>query len=149
MSRLFCLSILLATCFSSLQAKEEKAACIDQSVVNEAVDVDKISKAIGHVIARQFDQPGFAFNFAKVIEGMHDARAGIASPMTDSEIEQVLASIQEKIFLKTSEENLAKASQFLESNKSKEGIIALEEKLQYEVIQKGQGEGVAKGATTH
>ncbi len=138
MSRIFYFSIFFAVVFSSLQANEEKET---------PMDVDTISRAVGHVIARQFEQPGFAFNFEKVIEGMHEAHAGKESPMTDVEIEQVLASIQEKVFLKSSQENLAKATAFLEKNKTKEGVVTLEEKLQYEIKQVGIGEEVAQGTT--
>ncbi|MCB1181533.1 MAG: FKBP-type peptidyl-prolyl cis-trans isomerase [Chlamydiia bacterium] len=131
MNKMFSFPFLLLIIFATLQANEV-----------EEIDVNTVSKAVGHVIARQFVYPGFSFNFDKVIEGMQEAREGKASPMTDQEIEQALATIQETVFLKTAEENLEKANSFLKKNQTEKGVVSLEEKLQYKVIQMGQGEEI-------
>lgn len=151
MFRLFYLSIVSAIIFSSLQAKEKKAVSSEvaspEVSKEETIDVDLLSKSIGHVIAKQFEQPGFSFNFDKVMEGMREERNGIASPLSESELEQALSLVQEKIFEKMSSDNLDKANHFLKNNKTKKGIVAVDEKLQYEVTQAGTGETV-KGTNT-
>lgn len=135
-------SLIFSPLFSEEMAKEK-----NQAENTEIVDVDQISHAIGHLIARQFLQPGFAFNFDKVIQGMIDAKAGKEAPMNDEEIGKALANIQEIIFQKLSEENLVKANDFLHKNMTDKGIVSLEEKLQYKITQTGSGQAITANAT--
>lgn len=84
-------------------------------------------------------------------KGAIDAQSGqglytkeeIASIM--QEMQQVMLSKAQEQFDKLSEENLEKANQFLEENKTKPGIITTDSGLQYEILKEGQGESPESG----
>jgi peptidylprolyl isomerase len=107
-----------------------------------AVDYDRLSCTLGHMIVRQLNQPNLTFNFDQIIQGMREAREGKPSPMSEEEYEQMIYALQEQSFLQTAEQNLAHANNFLEMNSKKESIQVIESKLQYEVFKVGAGESV-------
>ncbi len=106
------------------------------------LDIEKISETLGHLIVKQLDHPGINFNFDKVVQGIKDEKAGKPAPLSEEEYEQAVALIQEKIFHETAEQNLTDATSFLEKNAKTEGIISLNDKLQYQISEKGKGEKV-------
>lgn len=114
--------------------------CAETSV--EETDSSRLSEALGHLIARQLNQPGFTFNLDHVIQGMRDERSGKPSPMTEEEYEQEVCALQEQRFLQTAEQNLAVANAYLQENISKVGIHVLDPQLHYLVLHEGNGESV-------
>jgi peptidylprolyl isomerase len=109
---------------------------------DESVDTDKLSETLGHLIVRHLDNPGFKFNVDKIMSGMRDEKEGKAAPMNEEEYEQTIATIQETLFMQLSQKNLAAAQEFLEKNAGAEGIVATSPKLQYKVLQEGEGDAV-------
>lgn len=105
-------------------------------------DREKISETLGHLLVRQLKNPGFEFNFDKVVQGMQNERAGKASPMSEEEYEQIIYTIQENLFLQAAEKNLTQAVAFLRINSETAGVTQLDEKLQYKITQAGKGEEV-------
>ena len=70
-------------------------------------------------------------------KGMQDAAQGKASPLSEDECVQGIASLQEESLTATSEKNLQEATLFLEKNKTEKEIVSLEEgKLQYKITRK-------------
>lgn len=109
---------------------------------SEEVDRGELSQTLGHLIVRQLNQPGLEFDLERVIEGMRDEQAGKPAPISEEEYEQAICAMQEQVFLKTAEENLAEANAFLEKNAQQVGVQAVDPKLQYKITQLGEGETV-------
>lgn len=111
-----------------------------------AVDIDKVSETLGHLLMRQLENPVIAFNIEKIIEGMKEERVGKAAPLTESEYESQVLLIQEKIFQVTAENNLNEANAFLQKNEKAEGVISFTPKLQYKIEAAGEGDIVTAEA---
>lgn len=108
----------------------------------EEIDYGRLSETLGHLIVRQLNQPGFSFELDKVIQGMKDEQAGKPAPLSEEEYEQTVCTLQEQQFAQVAEKNLDEANTFLNRNASKAGIRAVDEKLQYQISQEGNGEAV-------
>jgi peptidylprolyl isomerase len=106
---------------------------------DEEINHDQLSETLGHLLVRHLAQPGFECNFDKVIQGIKDARAGKAPPMSEEEYEQVIYALQETAFLQTAENNLAQADAFLKENKGHDGVKEVDPKLQFRVSKEGEG----------
>ncbi len=119
----------------------------EEETAFEKIDVDAISKTLGHLIVRHLDNPGIDFNIEQMVQGIKDEKAGNPSPMSEEEYEQTIALVQEKIFLKTAENNLEEANLFLEKNAHENDIVSLNEKLQYRISHEGTGEAVNSDST--
>ncbi len=124
------------------------AACLNadgESVLNEE---QKVSQTFGHLIGNNLETPGLTFDADLVIQGIRDAVSGKVAPMNEEEYEAAMAQIQESAFSELANKNLKEATEYLANNESKEGIVAIESgKLQYEVLNGGEGESVAEHAT--
>ncbi len=118
-----------------------------EAVAVENFDSDLISKAVGHMIAKQLKNPGFEFNLEKMIEGMREVAEGKPAPMTEIELQQALAAIQEKVFLQMAENNLAEANAFLKENSAKQEVVSIDEHLQYTITKEGVGNEVKETST--
>ncbi len=146
------ISLILATiCAGTLSAQDSNAQPNMQFVdtqKNDPEELKKLSKAFGHFIGRNLDNPGFSFDIEMVISGIRDGAAGNPPPMTDQEYEQLLQIYQAKAYLALSDENLRKATDFLAGNKLKDNVIEIEpSKLQYEIIKEGSGEVVEENSS--
>ncbi len=133
---------------SKKEAKAEKTDAKVEAKVDvksaPVVDVDKVSETLGHLIVRHLDNPGFKFNIEKIVQGIKDEREGKAAPMSEEEYETMIGQIQESIFNQMAEKNLESANAFLEKNAKEEGIVSVNPKLQYRVLQAGEGAAVEK-----
>lgn len=137
---LFLLSVFGLTA-SSLIANE--AVAPEQEIVEESVDISKVSESFGHLIAKNIETIGFKLDLAKVIKGLQDEAAGKESPMNEAECFQAISTVQEGIFKKQAKENLVKADEFLAKNRKEKEIVSLEEgKLQYKIEKTGEGAAV-------
>ena len=118
-------------------AEQAKAA------VTEGQDLEKISKAFGHMIGQNLTSLGLDFDMKSVMQGIQDCMNGFPSPMTEAECIQAISVIQDNAFQKQSQENLRKAEEFLASNKSAAGVVEVDPgKLQYVILQTGSGKVV-------
>ena len=122
---------------------EEKQESQAPAETQQPVEISKISEAFGHLIGKNLENIGVKFDIAQVIKGLQDEASGKASPMTEMECVQAIASVQEKIFKEQAAENLRRAEQFLADNTKKKEIVSLEEgKVQYTVQTEGKGSNV-------
>ncbi|MBV8207328.1 MAG: FKBP-type peptidyl-prolyl cis-trans isomerase [Acidobacteria bacterium] len=101
---------------------------------------------MGVEMLRNLTRQGFEFDFDWLIRGMKDAEAGGNLALTDEELLEALnVSASEARVRKTSDELVAgqenkKSEQnFLEQNKSREGVVTLPSGLQYKVLKLGEG----------
>lgn len=110
-------------------------------------DVNKISEALGHFIGKNLNTPGINFDLESVVKGIRDAAAGKPAPMTDQEYEEKMVQLQKNALAKLAEKNLNEANDFLGKNVKEAGIIEIEPgKLQYQVIEQGNGATVEAGS---
>jgi peptidylprolyl isomerase len=106
-------------------------------------NISRISEAYGHFIYKSLENPILKLDFASVMKGMNEAKAGKPSPMTEQEYEEAIAQVQELAFQEMSEKNLKDAEAFLAKNSKEPGVVELEKgKLQIKILQPGTGEEV-------
>jgi FKBP-type peptidyl-prolyl cis-trans isomerase FklB len=118
---------------------------------------DKVSYAIGSNVGKglagQLHQQSVEVDQAILLRGMKDALAGGKMLLTDDEAKAVLTQLQAEVRLKqqekmkveqerlkvVSESNKKEGTEFLASNKDKEGVVTLPSGLQYKILTEGTG----------
>ncbi len=108
-------------------------------IAEEPVDYDRLSVALGHLLVKHIQESGFECNIDKVVQGIREEQKGKPSPMGREEYEQIVFTLQERELSRMAEENLEKATAFLDSNREKPGVQNIDSKLQYRVAKEGSG----------
>lgn len=142
---LFPLSLCLFFLFPAFNLKASPISPEEKLPITlEQVDLDLVSETLGHLIVRHLSSSeDIQFNIERIIKGIENERLGKPSPLTEEEYEQSITLIQENLFSQIAEKNLSEADLFLKQNIKEECISAIEEKLQYQVLQEGNGEEVS------
>lgn len=108
-------------------------------------DIKRVSEAFGNFIGKNLKAPGMNFEIDSLIKGIRNGYAGQPSPMNDKEYEVMMTRIQERAYKQLSTENLKAANDFLAQNSKKEKVVeVVPGKLQYKILQPGQGAAVAE-----
>jgi FKBP-type peptidyl-prolyl cis-trans isomerase FklB len=109
-------------------------------------DKDKVSYAIGVNIGKSMRKDTVDVDPAIFARGMKDALAGGKLLLTDDEMKVVLTKLQgdlrarqEQAMQKAGELNKKAGDDFLAQNKTKEGVVALPDGLQYKILKEGTG----------
>jgi FKBP-type peptidyl-prolyl cis-trans isomerase FklB len=109
-------------------------------------DKGKLSYAVGWDIGQDIQRRGAEFDVETIIAAIRDSAAGKDPQVPNEEMAAMLTELQRKVrqeqaeaFQKLAEENQKKAEEFLEKNKSKNGIVALPSGVQYRIIDEGEG----------
>jgi FKBP-type peptidyl-prolyl cis-trans isomerase FklB len=109
-------------------------------------DKDKVSYAIGVNIGKSMRKDTVDVDPAIFSRGMKDALAGGKLLLTDDEMKATLTKLQTELHArqevamqKAGEVNKKAGEDFLAQNKSKEGIVALPDGLQYKILKEGNG----------
>ncbi len=109
-------------------------------------DKDKVSYAIGVNIGKSMRKDTVDVDPAIFSRGMKDALSGGKLLLTDDEMKVVLTKLQaelrakqEEAMQKTGEINKKAGDDFLAQNKTKEGVVALPDGLQYKILKEGTG----------
>lgn len=106
-------------------------------------DLEKISRAMGHLIGKNLQSMGLTLDIDALVLGMKESSEGELAPLSEDECLHALSVLQEETLVAEAEENLKAAIAFLESNTVQEDIVTLEEgKLQYRKIKEGAGNAV-------
>jgi FKBP-type peptidyl-prolyl cis-trans isomerase FklB len=107
---------------------------------------DKLSYAVGWDIGNDIKRRGAEFNVESVITAIRDSVAERDPQVPPEEMVTLLTDLQEKVrqeqaeaFQKLADDNQAAANEFLEKNKSKNGIVVLPSGVQYRIIEEGEG----------
>jgi FKBP-type peptidyl-prolyl cis-trans isomerase len=115
---------------------------------------EKLSYSMGFEVGNYFNGAGGDIQKEFLITGIEDAYKGATPVLTPQEMQAVqkefAAKMQAQQMAKMEEmkaKNKAAGGAFLEENKKKEGVVITESGLQYQVIQKGEGEN-AKASDT-
>jgi len=112
-------------------------------------DLKKASYAIGQQIGGNMKQQNIEIDADVMSMAMKDAIKG-DSKMTKEEIQQAMMKLQESAMKKqqeAAEENKKKGAEFLEKNKSAEGVKVTASGLQYKVEKEGDGKTPSKTDT--
>lgn len=109
-------------------------------------DKDKLSYAVGWDIGADIKRRSTEFNVESLITAIRDVVGDKEPQVSADEMRLLLTELQEKVraeqveqFRKLSEENQTKSEEFLETNKSKTGIVVLPSGVQYRIIEEGDG----------
>lgn len=107
---------------------------------------DRVSYSIGLEVARNFKKNSVDFDPTIVMLGMSDGVAGERPLLSEKEFRRVIGEFQNQVRQKMaanarvlSADNRKKAEEFLQSNKTKDGVVTLSGGLQYKVNQAGHG----------
>jgi FKBP-type peptidyl-prolyl cis-trans isomerase FklB len=109
-------------------------------------DKGKLSYAVGWDIGEDIQRRGADFDVEAVIAAIRDSAAGKEPQVPSEEMVALLTELQNKVrqeqaeaFQQLAEDNQKAADEFLEANKSKNGIVVLPSGVQYRVIEEGEG----------
>lgn len=106
----------------------------------QEANLEELAETFGHLLVRHVILP-MDCNFAleKIVQGMRNEKENKPSPLTEEQYAQTMALLQNKKFEELAAHNLGEANKFLEHNQSKEGVVTLNDKLHYKILEKGQG----------
>jgi len=111
-------------------------------------EIKKLSQALGNIMGKSLMSPTNQFDVESIIQGIRDGAAGKPSPMTDQEYEQAMAKLQQDAIAAISQKNLDAANAFLKENANAKDVVeVIPEKLQYIILEKGDGETVKEHGT--
>ena len=113
----------------------------------------QLSYLLGYEIATQLDlaglkKSGITIDKDALFAAIEDQMAGTPSKMTPEQVQAVMTAVTEKMqaaAAKEAEATAAAGKQWLEANKSKEGVQTTASGLQYSVKKEGTGAAIAKG----
>ncbi|MDY7574586.1 FKBP-type peptidyl-prolyl cis-trans isomerase [Actimicrobium sp. CCI2.3] len=125
--------LLMAT---SVQADERQ----------ELREQDKLSYSIGMDVARNFKKSDVPLDADMVMLGIKNGLANERPLLSEREFRKVIGEFQLQTRQRTAAnirvltaENRKQSAEFLQNNKSKDGVVTLSGGLQYKVLQAGQG----------
>ena len=113
----------------------------------------QLSYLLGYEISTQLDlaglkKSGLTIDKDALFAAIEDQMAGTPSKMTPEQVQAVMTAVTEKMqaaAAKEAEAAAAAGKQWLEANKSKEGVQTTASGLQYSVKKEGTGATIAKG----
>jgi FKBP-type peptidyl-prolyl cis-trans isomerase FklB len=116
----------------------------------EPVDLDeqafRTGYSIGYQIGGDFKRQGVELDSEMVVRGIEDALSGAEPLLSPAEMRNELTELQRSVTAEQqaraaeqAEENRAAARDFLEGNRSREGVQLTASGLQYEVVEDGTG----------
>lgn len=111
-----------------------------------STDVQKLSYSIGVDLGKNIKKQGIDIEVPALSKGIQDAMSGTALQMTDEEMKDTLMKFQKDLmtkraaqYEKLSGENKSKGEAFLNANRLKAGVVALNSGLQYKIVTAGTG----------
>ncbi|AHE66750.1 FKBP-type peptidyl-prolyl cis-trans isomerase N-terminal domain-containing protein [Legionella oakridgensis] len=117
-------------------------------------DTDKLSYSIGIDLGKNFKRQGIEINPQAMVQGLQDGISGNKQQLTEEQMKDVLTKFQRDLmtkrtaeYNKKAEDNKKKGEEFLEQNKSKEGVVTLPSGLQYKILKAGDGQKPVKEDT--
>ena len=109
-------------------------------------DKGKLSYAVGWDIGEDIQRRGAEFDVETIIAAVRDSAAKKDPQVPAEEMVALLTELQQKVrqeqaeaFQKLADDNQAAADEFLQTNLSKNGIVALPSGVQYRIIEEGEG----------
>lgn len=113
---------------------------------SSVVNMDDVSYSIGYSIGRNMKQQNVELRLNAFADGVKAAFDDSKARLTESEMQEVMMQFQQEMMRKEMEEREAlgakarkTSEQFLNENKAKQGVVATDSGLQYEVVKSGKG----------
>jgi len=141
---------------SSASSTPKKAPTSTAATTQSTLTTDKQrdSYALGMNVGRGLAQQPVDLDVTTFMQGIRDALEKHKSQLTDDQIKAALAQLQSQANTKAEAENHAlgeanvkQGEEFLTSNKTKPGVVALPSGLQYKIITTGTGPKPTAGDT--
>jgi FKBP-type peptidyl-prolyl cis-trans isomerase FklB len=140
------------------KATQQPVAPVDLAQEAQVADdgslTEKASLLIGFNIIENMKRNDLEFNLDKLIEGMKLSAGGGELPMDEEEIQSVQTAFQRAEAQKArqkqallQEQNLVKGQEFLEANGKRDGVMQLDNGVQYEVLAEGEQDAKSPAAT--
>ena len=111
-----------------------------------STDKGKLSYAVGWDIGEDIQRRGAEFDVGTIIAAIRHSAAKNDPQVPAEEMVALLTALQQKVrqeqaeaFQKLAEDNQKAADEFLATNLSKNGIVALPSGVQYRIIEEGEG----------
>ncbi len=152
-----CVALSLVACGN----ESEKAAEVEAEVVPAAESSEialesveqRLSYMVGDNMAQQFIRDGVELDLEALTAGINDAIAGKESRLSEEQVQQTIATLQEraqqrqaeqqaelaKLAAEAAEKNIAEGNAYLKDNGAKEGVVTTESGLQYKELTAGDG----------
>jgi len=109
----------------------------------EDIDNKTLSKALGHVVAKNIKNTPASIDEKAFLEGIKESFSGKNAPLSDDDFIAALTKANEKAHKQIATVNLKKAEDFLDKNAKQKDIIDIGDgKLQYRIEHKGKGNAV-------
>lgn len=107
---------------------------------------DKASYIIGFNLGSNLKQQEIPVSTELIVKGLRDGLGGAKGLLTDEEIQATMTQFQEQMMAKqqakmaeVGAKNKKEADEFLDSNKSKQGVVTTASGLQYQILTPGNG----------
>ncbi|MEM1244359.1 MAG: FKBP-type peptidyl-prolyl cis-trans isomerase N-terminal domain-containing protein [Pseudomonadota bacterium] len=120
-------------------------AAIAQNVQLNSQDA-KLSYTIGYQMGRNFNKQKINVDPEVFAKGLNDGIKQSQPMLNESQMKQVLQQFRSEMMAKlqkanagSSDKNLQMSQEFLQKNKSKQGVVTLPSGLQYKILKKGEG----------
>lgn len=115
---------------------------------NTNLDINKVSQALGNFIGKNLNSPGIHFDLESIIKGIREGAAGKPSPMNEQEYEKAMGELQQQALAAVSQKNLDAANAYMKDNAKAKGVVeVIPEKLQYVILEEGNGPAVEEHGT--
>jgi FKBP-type peptidyl-prolyl cis-trans isomerase FklB len=102
---------------------------------------DSVSYAIGVSIGNSIkNQKITDLNLKKFYNAIEEVMENEETKFTLDESQKIIQAYMAELQESQKKENLISANKFLEENKKRDGVIVIQEGLQYEILQEGSGE---------
>jgi FKBP-type peptidyl-prolyl cis-trans isomerase FklB len=125
------LSVMIVAESSAQRGKKDKLENV----------ADSVSYALGVSFATSIQSLKIPdLNLEKIYKAIEDVMESEEAKFTVNESQQVIQAYITELKEIQKKDNLVEANMFLEENKKREGVLVIQEGLQYEVLKEGSGE---------
>lgn len=108
--------------------------------LNKKMIMDKFSYSIGLGLGQNLKSMGLnELSTADFAEAIKDIFEGHEPKISHKEAQEIVQTHFAELQVKMAEESVAAEMKFFDENRNKEGVIALESGLQYEILKQGEG----------
>lgn len=144
-TKLSLIAVAMLTLTACQKEQQPEAPALDTEQAKQAYSLGVSAGRYLESTIQEYDKIAVELNSDLIIQGVKDGLAGNSS-VSDDEIQQLLASLDEQYRAKQaeiaaaeSEAVIAAGKAYLEQNAAKEGVTVTDSGLQYEVLEQGDG----------
>jgi FKBP-type peptidyl-prolyl cis-trans isomerase FklB len=119
---------------------------MSQDSTEPTTQKDKVSYGIGVQVAKTLKNQGIDINSDLLIRGLRDALSGQKLLMSDDELNNTMAALQQEMTqkqqqarAKEADDNKKAGDAFLADNGKKDGVVSLPSGLQYKIVKPADG----------